>query len=275
MGHVGILIFIDEDVFEPALILGQHIRVRLKNRHHMQQQITEVGGVQLNQTALILRVNLRPTVVIGPGIRTWNLIGGQGAVLPAVDDPRQHPRGPAFVVDPLCGDQLLKQTQLVIRIEDREIAFQPHQFSMAPQQLDADRVERAKPRHPLHLLAQHLTHAVLHLARGLVGKGDRQNLMRPCAPGVEQMHDSRRQRPRFTSACPGKHQHRAVQCLDRRTLGGVQPLQIRLRARSHGAGGQGSALKGVHFVKITHAHNLARPRYEIKRRSTNVPSKDY
>ena len=109
---------------------------------------------------------------------------------------------------------------------------------MAPEQFDADRMESAKPWHPLHLLAQHLTHTVFHLPRGFVGESDRQNLIRPRPPGVEQMHDSRRKCPRLAGACPCKHQHRSVHRLDRGTLGGVQPLQIRLRARGHGAGGQ-------------------------------------
>ena len=43
--NVGILIFVYQNVFEPALILRQHIRMRLKDRHHMQQQIAKISGV--------------------------------------------------------------------------------------------------------------------------------------------------------------------------------------------------------------------------------------
>ena len=109
---------------------------------------------------------------------------------------------------------------------------------MPPQQLDADRVKGAEPRHPLNLLAKHLAHAVFHLARSLVGKGHRQHFIGPRPPGVQQMHDSRRQRPRLARARAREHQHRAVHRLNRGTLGGVQPFQIRLRTRRHRAGGQ-------------------------------------
>ncbi len=46
LGDVGILILVDEDVAEPALILGQHVWVRLKDGDNMQQQVTEIDGIQ-------------------------------------------------------------------------------------------------------------------------------------------------------------------------------------------------------------------------------------
>ena len=56
LGDVGILIFIDQDVFEPALVLLKNILMRLENRHHMQKKITEIDSVQLFQAGLILVV---------------------------------------------------------------------------------------------------------------------------------------------------------------------------------------------------------------------------
>ena len=48
---VRVLILVDEDVAEPALILRQHVVMGLEDRHHMQQQVAEIDGVQLVQPA--------------------------------------------------------------------------------------------------------------------------------------------------------------------------------------------------------------------------------
>ena len=123
---------------------------------------------------------------------------------------------------------------------------------MTAQQLDADRVERAEPRHAFDLLAQHLTHTVLHFARGLVCECDGQNLIRARATSVHQMNDSRRQRTGLARSRPCKHQDRAVHLLYRSALCRIQSIQIRVRTRGHRTGRQGSALEGVSFIKAAH-----------------------
>ena len=131
LGDIGILIFIDQNIAEPALILVQHIGVALENLHHMQQQIAKIRGIQLAQADLIGGIQVRPLVIIGCRIGQRHGIGANGAVFPAVDDPGQHPRGPAFFVNPGNGNQLFQQANLVIGIQNREIRFQPDQFGMA------------------------------------------------------------------------------------------------------------------------------------------------
>ena len=73
----------------------------------MQQQITEICRVQLFQTRLILSVDLYATVIIGPRIGSRHLRGRQCTVLPAIDDPCQHTRGPPLVINAFGGNQLL------------------------------------------------------------------------------------------------------------------------------------------------------------------------
>ena len=60
LGDVGVLVFVDEDVAEPALVLREHVRVRLEDRQHVEQQVAEVDGVQRAQAFLVLRVELDP-----------------------------------------------------------------------------------------------------------------------------------------------------------------------------------------------------------------------
>ena len=50
---VGILIFVDEDIFEALLILLQHIAVRFQDCQNVQKQITEIAGIESLETILI------------------------------------------------------------------------------------------------------------------------------------------------------------------------------------------------------------------------------
>ena len=72
-----------------------------------------------------------------------------------------------------------------------------------------------------------LAHALLHLARRLVGEGHGEDFVRPRAPRPQQMRDARGQNPRLARAGARKHQHRPVRALDSLALLGVKPLQIR------------------------------------------------
>ena len=44
LGQVGVLIFIDQNVLEPAIELGADVFVFLQNRHHVHQQIVKIDG---------------------------------------------------------------------------------------------------------------------------------------------------------------------------------------------------------------------------------------
>ena len=256
MGDVGILIFIDQNIFEPALILVQHIGVVLKYMHHMQQQIAKIGGIQIAQPGLIGGIQVRPLAIIGRRIGQRHRLRAKGAVFPAVDDSRQHPGGPAFFVNSGDRYQLFQQPDLVVGIQNGKGGFQPHQLGMATQQFDTDRMERAQPRHPLGHLAQQPAHTAFHLARGLVGERHRQNLVRAGPARGQQMHDAAGQRLGLAGACACQHQHRPIQRLDRGTLCGVQIIQIGGRPRRHGLARQrdaGRILKGV--VIVVTAHN--------------------
>ena len=121
LGHIGILIFVDKDIGEPAAVLLQNIRVGLEDGDHVQDQVTKIDRVQFDQAALVLVIQLRTAMVIGAGIGGRHFFGRQSAVFPAVDQPGQHARGPAFFVNIVGDDQLFQQADLVVCIKDREI----------------------------------------------------------------------------------------------------------------------------------------------------------
>ena len=177
--HVGVLIFVDQDEFEARLILPQHFGLLAEQPDALQQQIAEVGGVEDLQPLLKRLVEFQPLAVgEGGGFAGRHLLGGEAAVLPAVDQHGQHARRPALLVDVLGFEQLLEQPDLVVDVEDGEVGLQPDQLGVAAQDFHADRVEGAEPRHALDHAADDVADARLHLARRLVGEGDGENLAR-------------------------------------------------------------------------------------------------
>ena len=121
---------------------------------------------------------------------------------------------------------------------------------MATQQLYTDRVKGPHPRHAFGGFAKQLANTVFHFARGLVGKGHRQNTIVPHPSHPQQMRDARGQRLGFASASTRQHQYRTIQRLDRLALSLVQFTEIvgglcmrHTRPLRQGNGG----LKGVIF----------------------------
>ena len=68
LSNIGVLILIDQHVFEPALILLQHIGVHLENMQNLEQQIAEVDGIHHSEPGLIFGVEFR-TPAIGESMR--------------------------------------------------------------------------------------------------------------------------------------------------------------------------------------------------------------
>ena len=238
LGDVGVLVFVDEDIAETLLPLPQHVRMRLEDGDAVKQQVAEIDGVQGDQTLLIGGIKGRALAVIGKAFRLRHVCRRQRAVLPAVDQPGQHPRGPALLVDVPGRDQLFQQPDLVVGVEDGEAGLEvhraaAHQLGMAAQDLHADRMEGAEPRHALDLLPQQAADPFLHLACGLVGEGHGEDVGRAGAAGRDQMRDAGGQRPGLAGAGTRQHQDGTVQRLDRGALRRVQPLEI-----GRGSGGR-------------------------------------
>ena len=138
----------------------------------------------------------------------------------------EHAARPALLVDVLGVQKLLEQPDLVVDVENGEVGLQPDQLGMPAQDLHADRMERAEPRHSLDDLPDHRADARLHLARGLVGEGDGEDFGRARAAEREDVRDARGEHAGLAGSGAGKHQHRPVERLDRLALLRVQPRKI-------------------------------------------------
>ncbi len=95
---------------------------------------------------------------------------------------------------------------------------------------------------------------VAHLARGLVGEGDREDLARPCAAGRQQPGDAVGEHPRLARAGAGEHQQRPLAVRDRLALRRVElGEQALLGARP---GGNRGAMRGLHRHRIEDSRAL-------------------
>ena len=280
--HVRILILVHQDVSEPLLILPQHLRMRPEQPDAFEQQVAEVRRVERLQPLLIRGVELLALAAAeARAFAGRHLLGRQPAVLPAIDELRQHAAGPALLIQILNRDQLLHQPDLVVGVEDGEVLLQAHQLGMAAQDLHADGMEGAEPRHALDDLADHAADALLHLARRLVGEGDREDLGRARAAGRQDVGDARGEHARLAGAGAREHQHRTIQRHHRFALLRVEIVQvIRLRAVRHRARGNPARLRigrqrvviareivrlSHHFSELKRARARARPKGESSR----------
>ena len=209
----------------------------------MHQQVAEIAGVQRREAGLIGDIEIAAAAVgEGAGVALGNIGGAETLVLPGVDHAGELPGRPALVVEVFGLDQLLDQADDVVGIEDGEIGAEADELGVAAEQLDADRVEGAEPGHAFDGAADEQRDALLHLAGGLVGEGDGEDLRGEGAAGVEDVGDAGGQHARLAGAGAGEHQHRAFQRLDGFGLLGVETGEI-IRplaaiARRHGAGGE-------------------------------------
>ena len=232
---IGVLIFIDHDIFEALLILLQHVAMAAQDVQHVQQQIAEIASIERFQTVLIQAIELLPLAVgIGLAVRRAQIDGAQSLVFPAINAPGQLPRGPTLVIHAFSLNQLLQHAQLIVGIDDRVVRLQPDQLGMAAQHLGGDGVERAEPRHPFYRRANQVPNPLLHFARSLVGEGNAEDFAGPGEPRAHDIGQPRGQRSGLAGTGPGQHQHRPLGGLHRLALRRVKRGQQRVMGRREG-----------------------------------------
>ena len=114
---IGVLVLVDEHIFEALLIGLQHIGVLAEEAQIFEQEIAEVSGVQLLQAFLIERVELAAFAIRKSGCFTRrDFVGGQAAVFPAINEGGERTGGPSFLVNILGADHLPHETDLVVGV---------------------------------------------------------------------------------------------------------------------------------------------------------------
>ena len=211
---IGVLVFVDQKITEAALIAGEDLGLRREQGQIVQEQVAEIDRVHGREALLIVAVERDGAAVSNiRGFARRHLIRHEAAVLPALDRAEQGPGGPTPLIKVRGGDDLFQQPELVVGVEDREIRGEADRLGMAAQDAGGDGVKCAEPdavRGP----ANHRIEALAHLARRLVGEGDRQDLAREGAAGGQDMGEASRQDPRLAGPGAGQHQDRPVERLD-------------------------------------------------------------
>ena len=196
LGHVGVLVLVDEYVAEPAVILGQHVRMLGEDGQGVEQEVAEVAGVQHPQPVLILGLynawrRGRPRARRGRSRRR------RGAPCPAASpcssSRRSCPR--AGGATSAWGRCRRRRSAASAAAPRRRCPGWCSSTSAPPARRGgAGSGPRPSGRCPASAgrrrrLADLVADALAHLARRLVGEGDRQQLPRPrpdpasgCAP---------------------------------------------------------------------------------------------
>ena len=230
LGDVGVLILVNKDKPEPVLVGLEDRRVGLEDAEVVEQQVAEVGGVELEQTVLIGLIDLAETALAQPlrDVVQRNLLRGPATVLPAADCRQHGARAVRLGVDTGIDHQGLEQPQLVVIVEDGEVlveAVDAERAGVDAQDAGGKAVEGAQPPAGGRLADQRLD-PVAHFTGGLVGECDGEQLLRSRRTCDQQVPDPGGQGAGLTGAGACEHQHRSGEGLHRFALGRVQPLQV-------------------------------------------------
>ena len=178
---VGVLILIDEDMFEAALIEFEQVRGTLEEANGLDEQVIEVHRVGIEFFGDVAIADffdlVDPIVEMVVAVGDDFLEGGVG-----VFDEGKH-RGEhvrlgeaAFLgVDLAIGDDGLEQGFLVVAVEDGEGTGVADVLGMAAEDARADGVEGAGPERG-SVVRSELADTLGHLAGGFVGESEQQDL---------------------------------------------------------------------------------------------------
>ncbi len=221
---VGVLVFVDEHVLEALPVFVGDLGVRPEEVDRRHDEVVEVERVGLAQPALIERVDLGDGALLGTDRPGREALGVDQLVFQVGDLPGQRPRRVALGVEvELAGDQL-QQPAGVVGVVDRERRAQAGHFVLGAQDAHARRVERGHPHQP-GPPADQLGHPLLHLAGGLVGERDRDDLGRVNLAGGQQVSDPVGQHPGLAGAGAGHDQQGRPSVDNRVALRAVEALE--------------------------------------------------
>ena len=235
LGVVGVLVLVDQHPAERARIAVADLLEELEHVDRAEQEVVEVHRVGAVQLALVVLVDVGDRLLEVGAHELAVLLGRAQLVLRVGDLGLHRARGEALDVDVEVVEAALDQPARVGRVVDRELAGVAEPVGVRPQHPGAGGVERHHP-HRAHRAADEQLDPLAHLLRGLVGEGDREDLVRTGEAGADQPRDPVGEHARLARAGAGQDQQRALAVGHRVALGRVQPFEQRL-----GRGGPGIA----------------------------------
>ena len=239
LGVVCVLVLVDEDVAEGVLPVGERLREALERLDREHQHVVEVDRVRAVQTALVALVDLGDRLVVERGDAAHVLVGPDQLVL-GVRDLAVDPAGrEALGVDAEILEAGPDDAHLVGLVVDREARRVAEPLRLAPQHPPAGRVEGEDPGRA-RLPAEHPLEALAHLARGLVGERDREDLVGLRAVRADEMGHPMGEHAGLARAGAGDDEQRAVDVQDGFALGRIQAREeIIVRCDGHASDASG------------------------------------
>ena len=231
LAAVGVLVLIDHDVAQPAVVQPTSGFIVMEQAHGFKQQIVESQGVGGEQSLLVLVPDH------GQLARRWivrlaiKILRGLFQIF-GMADARQRR---AVLHELLIQAQMAKggfdERQLVFIVVDTETAREAwtnlrQRLAIAPQQPHAEGMKGGEVRRGIEFYAaQQRRHARAHLLRRLVREGDRQNGGRRHVPLRDDMRDAVSDNPGFAAARAGQNQQGPFGAGDGFTLLRVETLK--------------------------------------------------
>ena len=209
--EVGVLILVHHDVLEALLVLQQHVGEVAQQDVHVEQQVVEVHRVAVVQALVIHLVDGAYGGSLGVDVGLVNL-----GVLHVFLRPQQVALGHRDAAQHIAGlvglgvevqlfDNLLDGGLAVVGVVDGEAVGVAQLVAVAAQQTGEDRVESAHPQVAC-LAAHQVNNTLLHLAGGLVGEGQRQDMERVHAL-LHEVRNAVGQRACLAAAGAGDNHH--------------------------------------------------------------------
>ena len=216
LGAVGVLIFVDHQVGELAIVTLPGLVVTAEQLDGEQQQVVKVGGIAFHQRSLVALVNGRERL----RLRVDHLepISRRFAMIFGVRDAREH--GAVLhelLVDVQVTKGLLDDAELIVGVVDGEVAGEfgaqgRETVAIAAQEADAERVKRGQHRRMVIALksAHLLLDAFAHFTGGLIRKSDGEDAGAGNLMGSDEMADAMGDDPGFAGTGTRQNQQRTV-----------------------------------------------------------------
>ncbi|CDC95621.1 putative uncharacterized protein [Alistipes sp. CAG:268] len=226
---VGVLVLIDQDVFEELLVARQHVGAVAQQDVGLQQQVVEVHrAVALAPLAVdvvdVAEFGDLRLPVLGGVDRVGQIGPRRHEAVLGIGDARGDGVGLVAVVGEVqLAEDRLEQVLAVRRLVDGERLGETDAVGILAQDPREDRVEGTHADVAAAAVGQHLGDARAHLLGRLVRKGQGQNVVRRNAL-LDHVGDARGQHARLARPGSGDDERRDVVVLDGGSLGGVQSL---------------------------------------------------
>ncbi len=244
---VRVLVFVDEQILEAAIVILAHGRGGFQQTRRFQQQIIEIEGIGFAQFLAIFLEQMRDLLRLRIGRLQVKLLRIEHVIFRPRDAREHGARRELLVVDAEALHHRLDHRLLVALVVDHEFFRMADRrlprrsrgnlqsFNVASQNAHAERMKRRDDRFRNAQSAHKFLHAFAHFGGGLVGKGHRQNGFRHHSNVLDQVSNAVGNDPCLAAPRAREDEHRALGSFDGLALLRVELIEKRQCGSGSGA----------------------------------------